>query len=128
MKRRPVYLLLMLICLALCVLIVLRFSNDLFIRGWVGDFIVVVLIYFFVKSIIDIKSFRLAIATLVFSYLTEFFQYLSLVKQIGLEQSRIAQIIVGTTFDFNDLVAYTIGVVCVYLLDITLIKKRVKDY
>ncbi len=128
MTRRLIYLLLTLVCFVLCVLIVMWFSNDLFVRGQVGDFIVVILIYFLVKSMIDVKSFLLAIATLVLSYLTEFLQYLSLVKYIGLEQSSLAKIIIGSTFDVNDLVAYTAGVICVYLLDTIVIRKIVKEY
>ncbi len=128
MKRRSIYLLLTLACFVLCVLIVMLFSDDSFIRGRVGDFIVVILIYFFVKSIVDVRSLLLAIATLVLSCLTEFLQYLHLINYIGLEQSRMAQLIIGSTFDLNDLVAYTAGVICVYLLDATLIKKIVKEY
>ncbi len=128
MKRRSVYLLLTLCCFVLCIVIVKLFSNDLFIRGVIGDFIVVIFIYCFVKCISDVKSFLLAISTLALSYLTEFLQYLHLVSYLGLEQSELAKIIIGATFDFTDLVAYTAGVICVYLLDTTILKRIAKEY
>ena len=117
MKRREIYLLSTVICFLLCILIVKLLSDYLVIRGFIGDIIVTILIYCFIKMFVDLKPLKLSIFVLMFSYIVELMQYYKVIEIIGLGNNEIAQIIIGTTFDFRDLLAYTIGVIIVYLLD-----------
>jgi hypothetical protein len=50
-----------------------------------------------------------AIAILIFSFVVEGLQYLKIVHILGLEKNRIAGIIIGTTFQWTDLLAYGLG-------------------
>ncbi len=128
MKRRFVYIILTIVCFILCVLIVKLFSRDLFIRGLIGDFLIVIMIYCLIKSIIDYKPLTVAMVTLLSAFFTELLQYMEIIKYVGLEQSEIAKLIIGSTFDPSDMVAYTLGVVVVYFIDRIIVTRAVKVY
>lgn len=128
MKKRLVYFLLTILCFAICVLIVNLFGNKHFIRGFIGDVVVTILIYCFIKIFIDINPLKLCILILIFSYTVEFLQYLRFIDYIGLGESSIAKMIIGTTFDLRDLIAYTIGILIAYLLDTMLIYRILKKH
>lgn len=87
------------------------------IRPYGGDFLVVILLYCFIKSFFDASVFRTAIGTLMFAYAVEISQYFHLVKLLGLAPSRVALLIMGNSFSFNDLVCYTLGALLVLLVE-----------
>lgn len=89
------------------------FVHDSFIRPFGGDVLVVVWLYFFMKSFLNMSYLRLSICVLFFAYGVEFAQYFNLVQLLGLQDYRLARIVLGSTFDPMDLLAYTIGWVLV---------------
>jgi hypothetical protein len=93
------------------------FVHDNFIRPFVGDVLVVILIYCFIKSFINSPAVITAIAVLLFSYLIEVLQYFNIVKILGLQNSNLARVVIGTSFEWTDLIAYTLGIALVILLD-----------
>jgi hypothetical protein len=105
------------ICLSLGAIILGLFENDSFIRGFTGDFIIVILIFSFIKLLFNFRSLQVAVFTLALAYLTELLQYFRLISYLGLEDNPVARIIIGATFDPLDLVAYTLGVMVIYLMD-----------
>lgn len=128
MKRRQVYFLLCIACFIICIIIVLFFNNDSFVRGYIGDFIIVILLYFFIKSIYDFQPINLALITLTFAFLTEFMQYIGIMNYFGLGNNLISKIIIGSEFDPFDLIAYVLGLCLAYYIDDRIIKKIIKDY
>jgi hypothetical protein len=86
------------------------FSQDRFIRPFVGDVLVVILIYCLLKSFLRLNANKVAISVLVFAFVVEILQYFNLVDLLGLQTNRIATIVLGSTFDWLDLLAYTIGI------------------
>ena len=88
-----------------------------FIRHTFGDFIVVILLYYLVKSFIRISSKKLGILVLAFSFIIEILQYINFIKILGLESSRVANLILGNTFSFSDLIAYTLGIITVLIIE-----------
>jgi len=123
MKRPLIYFVLSVICFIVCVLIVKLFSANLFIRGFLGDVIVISLIYFFIKIFHDFHPLKLAVFTLLFAFAVEFLQYFKLINILGLEQNLIARIVLGAVFDPFDLLAYTMGTILVYFIDVRLVSK-----
>lgn len=121
MKRRLVYFSLSFLCFVICYLIVKLFSGNQFIRGFSGDIIIIFLIYFLIKGFHDFNELKLAVFTLVIAFLTEFLQYLKLTAFLGLENNKLAQLIIGSVFDPYDLIAYTIGAILVYVIDTRII-------
>ena len=59
----------------------------------------------------------IAIATLLFSYFVEVLQYFNIVEKLGLQNSKLARIIIGTNFSWLDMLSYTIGIVLVLLIE-----------
>jgi hypothetical protein len=86
------------------------FVHDKFIRPYVGDFLVVVLLYCFVCSFVKAPVVPMAMAVLLFSYLIETLQYFNIVQRLGLGKSRLANIIIGNYFTWDDIIAYTLGI------------------
>lgn len=113
---RKKYFFLTILLLVVEVLIAL-FVRDRFIRPYGGDFLVVILIYCFLRTFINQSPLRIAIITLVFSFLVEFGQYFKMVEVLGLKGNRFAEIVIGTGYSNYDLLAYTLGVITVYFCD-----------
>lgn len=93
------------------------FLQSGFIRHTVGDFLVVILIYCFFRSFIQTKPLNIAIITLWIAYMTEFLQRTNFLEVIGLKNSSWANLIFGNSFSIQDLTAYTLGVLVIYLID-----------
>lgn len=93
------------------------YVRDRFVRPFMGDFLVVILLYCLVKSFVNTSVRRAAVGVLLFSYLVETLQYLKIVKWLGLEHNRLASIIIGTSFSWEDMLAYTLGIGLVLILE-----------
>lgn len=85
------------------------FVRDNFVRPYVGDVLVVILIYCFVRSFMRILIVPLALGVLVFSFIIEIFQYIKIVEMVGLENSPLARTVLGTSFAWMDILAYLVG-------------------
>jgi hypothetical protein len=55
--------------------------------------------------------------SLAFAYLVEFLQYLDLIQKLGLQHSKIANLVLGNLFEWIDLLAYTMGIAIVLLIE-----------
>ena len=97
--------------------IIAVFIHDSFIRPYAGDFLVVIMVYCFVMAWLQAPVKAAAIAVLLFAYLVEALQYFNLVKHLGLQQSRLANIVIGNHFAWMDMIAYTLGILLVVLLE-----------
>ena len=98
-------------------LVIAFFVRDRFIRPYGGDFLAVILLYYLVRTFFDISAYKVAIGVLFFSYVVEGLQYFQIVNLLGLKGNRPAEIIIGTAFSWEDIVAYTLGIILVYWLD-----------
>jgi hypothetical protein len=93
------------------------YLHDAIIRPYVGDLLVVILIYCFIKAFFDLPVLPLALYVLLFAYAIEFLQWLQLIKLLGLQHSKLANIILGNLFEWIDMIAYTVGILIVILLE-----------
>jgi len=93
------------------------YLKDGFIRHTFGDFLVVILIYTFVKSFFLIKSIHAAFGVLTFAFLIEFLQLYNLLEALNLQHSTMAKLILGSTFQVTDLMAYTLGVLAILIIE-----------
>jgi hypothetical protein len=98
------------------------YVNDRFVRPYLGDALVVVLIYSFMKSFFDLPVFALAMGVLAFAFTVEIFQYVHIVEILGLEKSALARTVMGTAFEWIDLLAYTAGIVSILMIENYLLK------
>ncbi|WP_373511565.1 DUF2809 domain-containing protein [Persicitalea sp.] len=93
------------------------YVHDNFIRPFFGDFLVVILVYCFIRSFLSISVIAASILALLFSYFVEILQYLNIVETLGLQKSKLARTVLGTSFAWEDIVAYTLGIVFVILVE-----------
>lgn len=98
------------------------YVRDSFFRPYFGDFLVVILIYCFLKSFLKITVWRAAIIVLLFSFFVEFTQYLDLITLLGLQKSGLAKAVLGTSFSWEDLVCYTAGILFVIFIEKSILK------
>lgn len=102
------------VVLLLVEVVIALFIKDQIIRPLVGDVLVVVLMYACVRTLFDARNPRLlAVGLLFFAYIVELSQALNLVSRLGLADSKLAVIVMGTTFDWRDMLAYTVGFVVI---------------
>ena len=88
-----------------------------FIRHVFGDYLCVIMLFYFIKSFVKMKSIYVAIIVLLIAYAVEFLQLTNLLTYLNVEENSFIRIILGTTFSITDLIAYTLGVVTVFLID-----------
>ncbi|WP_184550427.1 DUF2809 domain-containing protein [Mucilaginibacter sp. FT3.2] len=97
-----------------------KYMHDSIIRPFGGDFLVVILLYCFVKTFFNTPVLPTALSVLVFAYITEVSQYFQLIKWLGWQQSKIAALLLGTSFSYTDLLCYTLGIGLVIAIEKTM--------
>ena len=102
------------------------FIHDNFIRPYFGDFLVVILIYCFIRTILKAPVLTVALFVLLFSFTIESLQYFQIVEKIGLENSKIAKVILGTSFAWKDIITYVVGFITILIVESTRTKRKIK--
>jgi hypothetical protein len=123
-KRRLGYLGLAVACFAVCVVIVVWFDGQPLVRGVLGDVVVVVLLYFLARAVVDSSPRFLAPAVLAVAFLVEVGQYFAVLKRLGFQETWVTRIVFGSAFDYWDLLAYTVGVAFAYTVDTKVLAGR----
>lgn len=100
------------------------FVDDNFVRPYLGDVLVIPLVYSFVASGFAIQPVRLGLGVLVFAFAVEFAQYFQIVLRLGLEHNTIARTVIGTAYSPLDFVAYTVGAVLTVTIHQALRRRR----
>lgn len=98
-------------------ILIALFVTDRIVRPYVGDFLVVILMYCFVRSFLSTPVIKTAMGVLLFAYLIEVLQYLKIVERLGLQNSPLARTIIGSSFEWIDLIAYTLGIFFVIIIE-----------
>ena len=101
-NRRILYLLIFCGLLAVEVDIAL-FVNDAFVRPYVGDMLVTLLLCCLCRVIIPDKIRMLPVYVFVFAACVEIGQYFDVVALLGLADNRIISIALGRTFSWMDM-------------------------
>jgi hypothetical protein len=112
------------VLLFLIELFIALYIHDDFIRPYFGDFLVVILLYCFMRAVFNFSVLRTAMLVLIFSYIIETLQYFKLVEILNLQEYKIARVVIGTSFAWVDLLAYTLGIILVLLIEILVQNKR----
>ncbi len=100
-------------------IIIAKYIHDDVVRPYIGDMLVVMLIYCFVRSFISVKVISTAIGVLLFSFLIEALQYFKILNLLGLQQYKLARIIIGTSFSWADMFMYSTGIAIVIFIERT---------
>ena len=106
------------------VLVATTFSNVIFIRSYISDFLVVILLYHFVKVFLDTPPSTLAAVVFVFACGVEVSQHFHLVDALGVRHGSLLYILIGTSFSWIDILMYFLGCLTSFLVDSFLISER----
>ena len=101
------------------------FVHDSFVRPYLGDILVIILIYSFIKSFIKLTVLQASVFTLIFSFTLEFLQFINSVEKLHLENHKIVKTILGTSFSWMDLLCYLLGFLTVIVVEKYWFKKTI---
>lgn len=95
-----------------------------FVRGSVGDILVIGLVYYFLRGIGRYATRPTLIQALVIGYVVEGLQAIHLADLLGLQRGGVLYTVIGNTFTVSDLMMYTIGGILAYGIDIAVLIPR----
>ena len=110
------YALLFAILLATEIVIAL-FVRDAFVRPYVGDALVTVLICCFLRIFFPKGIKPLPVYVFCFAVFVEILQYFDVVKLIGMENDPLVSALLGRTFSVADIVCYAAGCIVFWLAE-----------
>jgi len=87
-----------------------------FVRGFLGDVLVIPLLYVLGRLCTHYSGKKVLTGVLVFAFFIELVQLFPIAELIPINNN-IFQIIIGNTFDGWDLVAYWLGIIPVLLIE-----------
>lgn len=113
MKKRLIYFLAFILLMTVEIFIAL-FVHDRFFRPYIGDMLVVIVLYFFVRIFLPEGCKWLPVIIFLFATGVEILQYFRLVERLGLSDNRLLRTILGSVYDFRDILCYGAG--CILLM------------
>lgn len=90
-------------------ILIALFAHDKIIRPYAGDFLATIFLYCFARGLLSAAPKTVALGVLLISYLIESLQYVGLLAWLGWQHWRVARIVLGSHFEWTDLLAYTLG-------------------
>lgn len=93
------------------------YVHDHIVRPHIGDVLVVILLYCFAKTFLNVSPWKVAIPVLLFSFLIETLQHFKIVEVLGLQHSTVARVVIGTFFSWIDIFCYIAGIVLVLIAE-----------
>lgn len=117
------YLILSLFLFLVEVLIATIWKDIFFVRAYLGDVIVIFLLYTLVKSFVTADNKKLVIGLFVFSCIIEFAQYFHIATKLGFQPGSLMYIVIGNSFSWIDILCYAAG--CAILLIINHLQNKV---
>lgn len=125
MKINPKYIFAFIILLIIEFIIGV-FVRDAIIRPYVGDILVVILMYAFIRGIVGKPIKFLPIYLFVFACIVEMAQYYRIVDVLHLRGNKVLSAIIGTSFDVKDILCYLIGAVILVIWE-NIEKRKVEN-
>ena len=98
--------------------------RDAFIRPYIGDMLVTVLICCFCRVLIPQGVRALPVYVFVFAAIVEIGQYVDFVKLLGLDGNHFASVVFGRTFSVYDLLCYAVGCLAFFAMDHSIQRHR----
>ncbi|UEC22274.1 DUF2809 domain-containing protein [Clostridium septicum] len=86
-------------------------------RPYIGDILIIILMYTFIRSFIKKKIKYLPIYLFLFATFVEIMQLFNIVERFGLQNNKVFSIIIGSTFDIKDILCYLVGSIILIIWD-----------
>lgn len=115
------------IFLFLLLLFIAAFVRDSFVRPYGGDLLVVIFLYCLLKSFLRIPVKNAIFGVLGFAIAVEIIQYFRMIHLLGLEKNKIAVTVLGSYFEWLDILFYALGALLIYVAETWVLKRRKKE-
>ena len=122
LKKRLIFLSVFAFLFFVEVLIAL-YAHDDFIRPYVGDMIVTVVVWSFARIVFPDKFRMMSLYVMIFAILVEIGQYFNYVDILGITNP-ILVTMMGTSFAWADIACYAVGCIVAAIIDYTLLRKK----
>ena len=99
-------------------ILIASFIKDDFIRPYLGDFLVVIMLYCFLMGISRFSIYKSLFIVLIFSFIIEFLQLIDILKLLQYQPPKPIMIILGSSFSVWDLVTYLLGLLSCLMIEI----------
>ena len=111
-------------CLFAIEALIATFFKSGFIRVSFGDYLVVILLYCLLKTVTHFSVNKAAIIVLLFAYFVETLQWLNVLQYFKIKESQWTDLTLGSTFDWHDMLAYTLGIATVLIVEKVLLNHQ----
>ena len=91
------------------VFIATRLPHVSWIRAYLGDVLVVILLYAMIRSVLRINDYLTLLLVFVFACGIEFAQYFHVAERLGYVRGDVMYTVIGNTFSWGDIVCYAVG-------------------
>ena len=108
MRKRKKFILAAIILLIIEVLIA-KYVHDEIVRPYIGDVLVVFVVYAIIRIIIPEKGKLLSLYVFLFAFCIEILQWFHIVEVLHLSDNRFLSVLIGGVFDWKDIICYGIG-------------------
>ena len=108
-KKERLFYLIAFAVLCVTVTFIALFVHDSFVRPYLGDAIVVIEVYCFVRIFLPKKVRLLPLYVFLFAVAVELLQLADILSLLHLAQYEILHVLVGTVFSWWDIVCYAAG-------------------
>ncbi len=114
MKKLRLKFLTVFVVLLLIEIFIALFVHDRFIRPYIGDVLVVFVVYSAIRVVIPKRLKFLSLYVFLFATGVELIQLID----IGIDNNEFLRILLGSTFDFVDILCYGVGCVILFIFDL----------
>lgn len=99
------------------------FKDWYFVCAFLGDILVVILLYTLACSFFKVRKITILVLSIfAFSVVVEVLQYFKIAEHWGFKEGSIGYIVIGNYFSWEDIVCYAIG--CLVVLGIECFRSR----
>lgn len=100
------------------VLIATILQKIYFLRAYVGDILVVMLIYTLILAFFKFKNKnKLLIGVFLFAVIVEILQFFKVADLLGFSKGSVGYIVMGNYFSWEDIICYGVGCVLLKIFD-----------
>jgi hypothetical protein len=92
------------------------FVHDQFVRPFFGDFLAVIFVYCGLKIFFQ-NSTKIATISLFITYFIEILQYFKFIEITGLIKYKVLAVLIGNSFSWFDILAYTLGFLFILVVE-----------
>ncbi|MBU5488076.1 DUF2809 domain-containing protein [Clostridium sp. MSJ-8] len=124
MKNKRIKYLIIFIIIFMVEVFIGAYSHSGIIRNYVGDILVIPIMYFFIRIIYPKRIRKLPYILFLFAVIVEILQYMKINNILGIEGSSLLGILLGSTGDIKDILCYFIGTIIIIIIDVIENRRR----